>query len=438
MPTRTARPSTPVARTQGWLMLLCVVCLIISGCSRDNLGVAGVSRLGPREAGPVPPPLSPQQYVGELDAILRCINSCYCHKDRKQIDVEALRADFEPRAQAAENITEFNFILIELFSRLQNGHAEVYTWTKQYEAPVQCTLLDDRLVITSAADDLPELVGTGIGKGWTIQQINHLPAADWLRAQFKRISASTEQSLWQRSTDCVFRRYEGEPELRHYVFANPQGQTVAVELSLRTPMPLGRVSTLAPIESTDLGTIGYIAINSTESTVNEFDQALRSLESKQGLILDLRANPGGNPYTAASLLQRLIQEDTKTHLGMLKPDAKVNYAGPLVVLVGPGTFSAAEGFAFDLADSGRALFIGEPTGGDSGEGTTGYITDGGVRFRFPAEQLEYSASGLPMEGFGLQPDLLIRQSYTDFLNGKDTALEIAKTKLQELIDNRQP
>jgi tetratricopeptide (TPR) repeat protein len=68
------------------------------------------------------------------------------------------------------------------------------------------------------------------------------------------------------------------------------------------------------------------------------------------LVIDLRWNGGGDTYLAQPLLHRLIG------------CAKVNQRGCLYVIIGRGTFSAAQNTATAIERETDAIFVGEPTG----------------------------------------------------------------------------
>jgi carboxyl-terminal processing protease len=104
----------------------------------------------------------------------------------------------------------------------------------------------------------------------------------------------------------------------------------------------------------------------------------------------------------------------------------LHYDGPVAVLVGPVTHSAAESLAHNLKDSGRATFIGSATAGSTGNGPQSYETPMGVVFRLATRpNIERSVSGAPTEGAGLAPDIVKEQTYQDFLAGRDTVLDFA-------------
>jgi tetratricopeptide (TPR) repeat protein len=68
------------------------------------------------------------------------------------------------------------------------------------------------------------------------------------------------------------------------------------------------------------------------------------------LIIDLRWNGGGNTYLVQPLLHRLIG------------CTKINQPGCLYVIIGRGTFSAAQNTATAIERETNAIFVGEPTG----------------------------------------------------------------------------
>ena len=68
------------------------------------------------------------------------------------------------------------------------------------------------------------------------------------------------------------------------------------------------------------------------------------------LVIDLRWNGGGNTYLVQPLLHRLIG------------CTKINQPGCLYVIIGRGTFSAAQNTATAIERETNAIFVGEPTG----------------------------------------------------------------------------
>jgi len=121
--------------------------------------------------------------------------------------------------------------------------------------------------------------------------------------------------------------------------------------------------------------IAYMKIEAfNETTSHEVDRALAKLgESQlQGLILDLRNNPGGLVHEAVNVADRFLHKGQTivSHHGRASSEQK--FAAPkgergpeypMVVLVNRGTASAAEIVSGALQDHDRAVILGENTFG---------------------------------------------------------------------------
>jgi carboxyl-terminal processing protease len=121
--------------------------------------------------------------------------------------------------------------------------------------------------------------------------------------------------------------------------------------------------------------IGYIHIaNFSEKTNDELSRALKDLDenSLQGLILDLRGNPGGLLQEAVEVSDHFLEKNQLIvyHYGRhSRPKRYYASTGdngheyPIVVLINRLTASAAEIVTGALQDHDRALVIGEPSFG---------------------------------------------------------------------------
>ncbi len=121
--------------------------------------------------------------------------------------------------------------------------------------------------------------------------------------------------------------------------------------------------------------IAYIRIvKFDENTNDELTEALQNVGEKnlQGLILDLRANPGGVLPEAVEVSDHFLEKDQLIvyHSGRHSPEKRY-YATrgddgnefPIVVLINRMTASASEIVTGALQDHDRALVIGEPSFG---------------------------------------------------------------------------
>lgn len=195
--------------------------------------------------------------------------------------------------------------------------------------------------------------------------------------------------------------------------------------------------------------ICYIKISNfgSEKVVKEFQKVFDELDLTrlQGLILDVRFNPGGNSshaYSIASFLtdQPLTASKWKSRSYVpayrswgrptewleaepetIEPREGKRYPGPLVVLTGPGTFSAAEDFLVPLKYSRRAVLVGEKTGGSTGNPIIVPLPGGGI-FRVVSKR-DLFPDGQEFVGIGIAPDVEVHFTQPDLLNGIDPILQ---------------
>jgi len=121
--------------------------------------------------------------------------------------------------------------------------------------------------------------------------------------------------------------------------------------------------------------IAYVVITAfNENTGKELDEKLKKLNEKEikGLILDLRANPGGLLNEGVDVAGHFLKkgEAVVSHYGRASPkkvySARSDGSGkeyPIVVLVNRLTASAAEIVSGALQDHDRGWVLGEPTFG---------------------------------------------------------------------------
>ena len=133
--------------------------------------------------------------------------------------------------------------------------------------------------------------------------------------------------------------------------------------------------------------IGYIRVSEFDTvTYDQFKEALDDLEKQgmQGLIVDLRNNPGGSLDTVTNMLRLLLPEgtivSTKDKNGKkdeITCDGTHEFKKPMAVLVNQYSASASEIFSGAVQDYGTAKIVGVTTYGkgvvqqlmDLGDGT---------------------------------------------------------------------
>lgn len=162
--------------------------------------------------------------------------------------------------------------------------------------------------------------------------------------------------------------------------------------------------------------IAYARITNFQShTTEDFHNAMAALTSKtdvQGLILDLRNNPGGLLNQAVSIADSFINEGlivytkgrTENQNMSFKATAgKQDYPYHLVVLVNEGSASASEIVAGALQDHQRAILVGTRTFG-KGSVQTIIPLPGAAGLRVTTARY-FTPNGKSIQATGITPDV---------------------------------
>jgi carboxyl-terminal processing protease len=163
------------------------------------------------------------------------------------------------------------------------------------------------------------------------------------------------------------------------------------------------------------GELGWIRIfQFQENTGREVRRALSTLEGRdqplEGLVLDLRSNPGGFLDEAVAVADIFLDEGTiVTTRGRAVEEVSEAAHQPgsrtdlrLVVLQDHGTASAAEIVAGALQDHGRATLIGTTSFGKGSVQTTYEFADGSALKLTIARY--FTPNDRSIHGTGIQPD----------------------------------
>ena len=166
--------------------------------------------------------------------------------------------------------------------------------------------------------------------------------------------------------------------------------------------------------------IGYIRISTFQAeTSQEFISAINKLQDEEpleGLVLDLRNNPGGLMPVSVEVADSLIDQGLLLYTEGRKPKANQQYyatygdlinGAPIVVLINGGSASASEIVAGALQDQERATIIGTQSFGKGSVQSVIPLGDGrGIKLT-TAHYL--TPSGRFIHGQGIEPDIIIEQ-----------------------------
>lgn len=183
-----------------------------------------------------------------------------------------------------------------------------------------------------------------------------------------------------------------------------------------------------------------VYINVTNFSANApfaFFQAARDIHAKnpQGIILDLRSNPGGYLEVAVNLAGWFIEReeiivkerDAREQGTIFRSRGNAVFKDiPTVVLINNGTASSAEIMAGAMRDINNTRLIGEQTFGKGTVQSLEELKDGSMLKITIANWI--TPKGHIIEGNGLTPDIIVKQLEGEEDNQLNKALEILKTR----------
>lgn len=189
--------------------------------------------------------------------------------------------------------------------------------------------------------------------------------------------------------------------------------------------------------------IGYLQITEfDEITTAQFIEGMADLRSQniEGLIIDLRSNPGGSLATVCDIARQLLPkgnivytEDRDGNRENYTCDGKNEIDIPMVVLVNQYSASASEILAGALKDYEKATLVGTTT---YGKGIVQRIFDlrDGTAVKMTVSSY-FTPNGVNIHGVGIAPDVEVELDSEAYAKDKtDNQLDKAIEVMKDLLD----
>lgn len=184
--------------------------------------------------------------------------------------------------------------------------------------------------------------------------------------------------------------------------------------------------------------VGYIRLSSFlyGDATAEFEKGLLKMANKDGLIIDLRHNPGGQTFNALSIADMLMnrgiivrtvdRQGSAVDVARGKPLTKQ----PIVVLVDQDSASASEILAAALKDQKRADIVGTKTYGKGLVQEIEPLQGGGALHLTVAQFM--SPNGSKINHVGITPQVEVKEPEKQL----QVAMELIKNKIAATADKR--
>lgn len=358
--------------------------------------------------------------------------------------------DFLPKVIAAKNLHDYYDVLMRFAPLLHDGHTNIYAPKaigNEFYArpPIRTAMIDGHVLVTAVRSPA---IAAKLRVGDEIVSIDGQDVRQYAQEHVAPYaSSSTPQDAQVRMYD--YQLLQGDH--RHPVtlgLKDASGHLRSVALS-REKDPA-----VKPVPTTEWrmlpGGVAYLAVNEFESDegVKALERALPALLHAKGLILDVRQNGGGSDLVGARILSYLSDQPisgnrsrTSDYVpvvrandgpyvawkslsdGSFQEEHAQRYHGPVVLLVGPRTYSAAEDFVVAFDTLKRGTLVGEATGGSTGQPLQFRLPGGGMA-RVCAKADSYP-DGREFVGKGIAPQITVAPTVADVRAGRDPVIQRA-------------
>lgn len=380
------------------------------------------------------------------------------------LDWDRVLIEWIPRVQKATTASAYYRELEQCFALLKDGHTEVNgpsDWPTA-SPPIALAELEGRVVVaglvepTAIADSVlrQEFENANLKLGDEVLTVDGEPTSRVLKDRIHPfVCASTPQHLSLVSCPRILR---GEPGTRVRMGIRTGDGSVR-EVSLTRGYQRARPQTHERDSGPVADGVVYVELPSfgSEAAAETFERMLPAIRGARGLILDVRGNGGGSTSVAYRVLSWLTDKPlpgSRWRTREYKPAFRAwgrpegwhhgkhddvqpkddPFLGPVVVLTGPATFSAAEDFLVVLKASGRARLVGTATGGSTGQPLSIKGLPGGGTARICTKRDTFP-DGTEFVGIGVLPDVVVQPTIADFVAGRDTVFERGLEEIRSML-----
>jgi len=198
------------------------------------------------------------------------------------------------------------------------------------------------------------------------------------------------------------------------------------------------------VDNESNGQIIYVHIRAmNQPSLRKFEQEIDQFFYKKGIIIDVRFNGGGNiDQQLMDILERKPYQYTwsKTGSPVWGRRPKQTIVGPKVMLTNWRSGSDAEMTPHGFHHLGLGRLVGTPTVGAVVSAPRYTLLDGG-QIRIPGTRVvSYDPTkphnfGFNLENYGVPPDVWVRNSPEDEINGYDRVLKTAVDEIIRMLRN---
>ena len=378
----------------------------------------------------------------DFSFLWQAVNDDYAYFDNKKTDWDKVKEIYSEQTNSIKSRDEFVTLLENVLNEIYDNHASLNTNTVNSPRLVPSgtdvwgEYIHGKAVITDIRKNF-RAEKTGVKTGMQIVSVNDVDINEAVKNFIGKSLSECDKDAADYALNKVL---AGRRGIERKFTLKSEGEACDYFPDAYGFL-LENIQYKKKVEFNQTDNTGYIKINNClfdNSMIQEFDDAMYSLNDTKSLILDLRETPsGGNTTVARAILGWFVNEDKfyqkhelpaeekqtgikRSWMEIVSPRADKYYGKPVYVLAGHWTGSLGEGITagFDALKTGAT--IGTKLAGLCGAIYTFEMPNTKIKFSIPVEKL-YHVNGTPREKY--IPNIEI--DYKDLSGDEDVILNEA-------------
>ena len=390
-----------------------------------------------------------------FDAAWTLVRDSHFDRTLNGVDWNAVRTELRPKAAAAKTVGELRAVLRDMLGRLGQSHFAVIPASGDSAAKAAPDMsgdtgidvrLVDGVVVVSSVEPESSAAQTGVKPGWKVVSIGGT-RLDPLVAELPAESRLRSVEAWRIAQE----RLRGTSGTRVRVaFEDLNAHLYDLTLDRRPetgePVTVGHLPTMFVRVESERRQIpgglsaGVIRFNVWMTAVDrEFEKAMGAHRDADGIVIDLRGNPGGLAAMLMGISGHFVNE--RKTLGTMKTrDSELRFvanprlvnaagervapfAGPVAIIVDSMSGSASECFTGGMQGIKRARVFGQTSMGQALPALFNKLPNGDILIHAYGDFV--AADGTRLEGRGVVPDEVTPLSREALARGQDPAMDAA-------------
>ncbi len=386
-----------------------------------------------------------QEWVEMFNEVWRRYRDFFYVKNMNGYNWEALREQYRPLVDYVAHRSDLNYLIGEMIAELSNSHAYIAGGDIEVPKRAPVGLPGARFELDAAA-----------GRYRIVHILHGQNEEDAYRAPLTEVGVDVHEGDYVLAIDGRELTAKDNP---YEFLRNKSNNPVELTVNSKPTLEGARKTSYKPIAAeTSLlylawvdhnrdyvtqktgGRIGYIHIPDMGADgIREFTKYYYPQIRKEGMIVDVRGNGGGN------ISQMLINRLRQTVLGteFARNDERTEtypnttFHGPMVCLINETSASDGDIFPYMFKQAGLGPLIGKRTwGGVVGINGRTPLIDGGQIF-VPESGTASAEGQWVIEGHGVDPDIEVENDPRDIIAGKDAQLDRAIEEVTKALETHR-